>query len=350
MDVVVEHKHEEGITGTGAGVVWPAFGTLNSFDFRGSKPAVSQFPPELLLDPSTVQFESRIGVGASAEVWRAAWRGSDVAVKILSTKTVPPRLLPGDFHRELEIMIKLRHPNLVLLMGASLVHQPVCLVTEYCAGGDLYSLLHPVDSRKSAANPNGSSAHREPRLTWKQRLDIARDVAKGCAYLHTARPQVIHRDLKSPNILLSQPVKTSADLCQAKITDFGLSRLTLTGEVKTAVAAGTGLWMAPELFDARQPFDEKVDVYSFGVLLFELATFTLPYAHLPDMPTRQIGKLVQNGLRPDLTLLPLDCPPSLQALMTDCWLHVPAQRPSFQDILTSLKTAGTEICIAPQTR
>jgi serine/threonine protein kinase len=107
--------------------------------------------------------------------------------------------------------MKVRHPNLVLFVGACADKGHVMIVTEYCFGGSLFSLLH--EKRGSV------------QLSVKQKFKIAFDIAKGMNYLHTSgeRP-ILHRDLKSLNLLVVEPVTSSSDFLQVKITDFGLSR------------------------------------------------------------------------------------------------------------------------------
>lgn len=163
---------------------------------------------ELKVDPADVSFELKIGVGGAAEVWRATWRGADVAVKILHQNVGNTNKMIGslnspseDFYRELQIMSRLRHPNLVLLMGASVSHSPICIVTEFCAGGTLFHLLH----------------EQRFRLSLQQKLKVSLDIARGCLFLHTSTPPIIHKDLKSLNILLSSSVSSENDPVNAKV-------------------------------------------------------------------------------------------------------------------------------------
>lgn len=159
---------------------------------------------ELRVDPCDLCFEKKIGSGGAADVWKCTWRGADVAAKILHGN-IDQRFFDvssnADFYRELQIMSRLRHPNLVLLMGASVSHSPVCIVTEYCAGGTLFDLLH----------------EERVQLSLQQKLKVALDIAKGCFFLHTSTPPIVHKDLKSLNILLTAPVTSSADPINAKV-------------------------------------------------------------------------------------------------------------------------------------
>eukprot|EP01056_Protomagalhaensia_sp_Gyna25_P004689 Protomagalhaensia_sp_Gyna_25__4688@NODE_447_length_3404_cov_63_538187_g343_i0_p2_GENE_NODE_447_length_3404_cov_63_538187_g343_i0NODE_447_length_3404_cov_63_538187_g343_i0_p2_ORF_typecomplete_len254_score33_25Pkinase_Tyr/PF07714_17/7_5e60Pkinase/PF00069_25/6_8e47Pkinase_fungal/PF17667_1/4_6e08Kinaselike/PF14531_6/1_5e02Kinaselike/PF14531_6/0_0013Kdo/PF06293_14/0_013_NODE_447_length_3404_cov_63_538187_g343_i02701031 len=233
--------------------------------------------------------------------------------------------------QELLILFKVRHPNLVLIMGTVLQRSPspagsilwpMAFVTEFCSGGTLFALLH----RK---NPL--------RLSWMQRVKIARDVAQGCCYLHTFNPPIVHRDLKSLNILLSQPVLTSEDVPQAKISDFGMSAWKRSGSGAALHGiAGTYHWMAPEIVLGRS-YSELVDVYSYGIILYELCSDTLPYQELNYLEPHAIGQVVAvEGRRPETSRLRPDCPRELRDLMVRCWSQDPNHRPPFQYIIKVL--------------
>lgn len=113
-----------------------------------------------------------------------------------------------DFHSEVTLMRALRHPNIVIFMG--LVMDPVCLVTEYCHNGNLFDLLHDTIEDEQGE-------HYAVKIPWQRRVRIALDVARGMNFLHTSTPVIIHRDLKSLNILVDEK-------WTAKVSDFGLSR------------------------------------------------------------------------------------------------------------------------------
>lgn len=354
-----------------------------------------EIPSELRLQFSEMEFLYRVGQGASAAVWKAFWLGTEVAVKLLHPSKsspfppIPPYLVHphfpaearvggpeeasmAEFLHECEVMRKLRHPNLVLLMGCCV--KPLCVVTEFCNGGTLFQMLHiggdgdaagctrlledaphKMDTlhevvsrqpsgirgsvRKNTACLNGKYVGRNVSaggysLTWPQRVKIALDIAKGCTYLHTAK--LIHRDLKSLNILLAELVVKKEDVPLAKITDFGLSRFTRQVEELITGWAGTMCWMAPEILN-KQPYSDKVDVYSFGIILYELITSSLPYQDIPDFPPNELGMQVAKGLRPNLTRVPPTCPKQLSDLMVKCMANRPEYRPPFCDILRELR-------------
>merc|ERR1719433_742433 len=155
-------------------------------------------------------------------------------------------------------------------------------------------------------------------------------------YLHKFNPQIIHRDLKSLNLLLSKPVLSSTDIPLVKVSDFGLSRMKDQAPEsewgKMTIAAGTCHWMAPEVFTGTV-YDEKVDVYSYGMILFEIVCREIPFE---EEEPAAVGKLTVNGARPDLEAVPPDCPTDLRELMIRCWAQDPKGRPKFDEVVMRL--------------
>jgi serine/threonine protein kinase len=195
------------------------------------------------------------------------------------------------------------------------------IISEYCAGGTVFTLLH---QRPTQA------------VSWAQRLRVGIDVAKGMNFLH--RRQVVHRDLKSLNLLLAGKVGSVEDVPAVKISDFGLSRIASADPKMQACmtsGAGTYHWMAPEVLDG-QKYDEKVDVYSYGICLYELLTRRIPYDGSGLEPV-SIAVAVSKGRRPDLSCVPQDCPADLRFTMECCWAHCSTGRPGFDTILETLK-------------
>ena len=197
---------------------------------------------------SAIKPGRRVGAGAFAVVYEGKYRGQSVAVKHLQLANINEKVIL-DFHTEVAMIKSLRHPNIVHAMGACI--DPICLVTEFCTRGSLFGILH----KKTL------------KLPWELRLKLGMDAARGMRFLHTHKPTIIHRDLKSLNLLVDEQ-------WTLKVTDFGLSRFKsqqlMTGQ------CGTFQWMAPEVV-ASQSYTEKADVYSFGVNLWELWTRKVPY-------------------------------------------------------------------------
>ncbi|XP_072979871.1 uncharacterized protein [Typha angustifolia] len=253
--------------------------------------------------------KEKIGAGSFGTVHRADWHGSDVAVKILMEQDFHPEHLK-EFLREVAIMKSLRHPNIVLFMGAVTERPNLSIVTEYLSRGSLYRLLHRSGAREI--------------LDERRRLNMAFDVAKGMNYLHRRNPPIVHRDLKSPNLLVDKKYTV-------KVCDFGLSRLKASTFLSSKSLAGTPEWMAPEVL-RDEPSNEKSDVYSFGVILWELMTLQQPWTNLN--PAQVVAAVGFKGRRLDV---PTDLNPQVAAIIESCWANEPWKRPSFSSIMESLK-------------
>ncbi|EEF48642.1 map3k delta-1 protein kinase, putative [Ricinus communis] len=291
----------------------------SKLDGQSKLPALS-IPRYLNLEPSLamdwleiswdeLHIKERVGAGSFGTVHRAEWHGSDVAVKVLSVQDFHDDQL-REFLREVAIMKRVRHPNVVLFMGAVTKRPHLSIVTEYLPRGSLYRLIH----RPTAGE----------MLDQRRRLRMALDVAKGINYLHCLSPPIVHWDLKSPNLLVDKN-------WTVKVCDFGLSRFKANTFLSSKSVAGTPEWMAPE-FLRGEPSNEKSDVYSFGVILWELVTMQQPWNGLS--PAQVVGAVAFQNRR--LTI-PQNTSPALVSLMESCWADDPAQRPSFGKIVESLK-------------
>ncbi|RCV35342.1 hypothetical protein SETIT_7G232900v2 [Setaria italica] len=256
-----------------------------------------------------LELKERVGAGSFGTVYRADWHGSDVAVKVLMDQDVGEAQLK-EFLREIAIMKRVRHPNVVLFMGAVTKCPHLSIVTEYLPRGSLFRLIN------KAANGE--------MLDLKRRLRMALDVAKGINYLHCLNPPIVHWDLKTPNMLVDKN-------WSVKVGDFGLSRFKANTFISSKSVAGTPEWMAPE-FLRGEPSNEKCDVYSFGVILWELLTMQQPWNGLG--PAQVVGAVAfQNRRLP----IPKHTSPELAALVESCWDDDPRQRPSFSSIVDTLK-------------
>lgn len=258
------------------------------------------------IDLSQLKLGKRIGKGSFGEVFHGTYLGSDVAVKKLPANKITPEFM-AEFAREAALMRSLRHPNVVQFLGATMDEPDICIVTEFMSKGSLYHLLH---------DPNVA-------ISWEMVRKVALDAARGMAYLHLRTPAIIHRDLKSHNLLVDENWKV-------KVCDFGLSKIAVDMST-TMTACGTPCWTAPEILrNAR--YTTKADVFSYGIVLWELVTREEPFA---GMPAFQVIFAVGNkGTR--LPLPPV-CPPELIKLIVSCWQEDPVLRPPFQDIITYLE-------------
>ncbi len=262
-----------------------------------------------------------IGVGGFAEVFLGLYKGVEVGIKRLRVSNMTARAIQ-DFKSEVSFMKTLRHPNILLFMGVCV--KPVCLITEYCRNGNLFDVLHGTNSVTDfSAPPEFSIA-----LSWSLKLKLAMDAARGINFLHTSDPPIIHRDLKSLNLLID-------DTWTLKVADFGLSRFRAsTDSVLMTGQCGTFQWMAPEVISS-QIYSEKADVYSFGINLWEIYTRSTPFDGLQPLQVA-LAVSTQNKRPP----VPADMPPWYSHLMVSCWHQNAASRPSFAEIIRILKVAG----------
>ncbi|XP_076935052.1 putative serine/threonine-protein kinase SIS8 [Bidens hawaiensis] len=249
----------------------------------------------------------RIGLGSYGEVYRGDWHGTDVAVKKFLDQEITTESLE-EFKSEVRIMKRVRHPNVVLFMGAVTRAPHLSIVTEFLPRGSLYKLLH---------RPNN-------QLDIRRRLRMALDTARGMNYLHNCTPVIVHRDLKSPNLLVDKN-------WVVKVCDFGLSRMKNSTFLSSRSTAGTAEWMAPEVL-RNEPSDEKSDVYSFGVVLWELCTMQQPWGGLN--PMQVVGAV---GFQHRRLEIPKDMDPVIADIITKCWQTDPKLRPTFADIMAALK-------------
>ncbi|XP_042029286.1 serine/threonine-protein kinase CTR1 isoform X3 [Salvia splendens] len=257
-----------------------------------------------------LHIKERVGAGSFGTVHRAEWHGSDVAVKVLTIQDFHDDQLK-EFLREVAIMKRVRHPNVVLFMGAVTRRPHLSIVTEYLPrSGSLFRLIH----RPAAGEI----------LDQRRRLRMALDVAKGINYLHRLSPPIVHWDLKSPNLLVDRN-------WTVKVCDFGLSRFKANTFISSKSVAGTPEWMAPE-FLRGEPSNEKSDVYSFGVILWELVTMQQPWSGLS--PAQVVGAVAFQNRRLGI---PPNTSPVLVSLMEACWADDPAERPSFVSIVDTIK-------------
>ncbi|XP_026403268.1 serine/threonine-protein kinase EDR1-like isoform X4 [Papaver somniferum] len=203
-------------------------------------------------------FCEQIRRGSCATVCHGLWCVSDVAVKMYFNFEYSDDLLRS-FRQEVSLMKRLRHPNVLLFMGAVTSLRRLGIVTEFLPRGSLFKLLQ----------------RETPTLDWKRRVLMALDIARGMNYLHSYDPPIVHRDLKSSNLLVDKD-------WTVKVGDFGLSPLKHTTFLSTNSGKGTPQWMAPEVI-RNEPANGKADVYSFGVILWELATSKIPWADLKPM-------------------------------------------------------------------
>uniref|UniRef100_A0A164XUE8 Protein kinase domain-containing protein n=1 Tax=Daucus carota subsp. sativus TaxID=79200 RepID=A0A164XUE8_DAUCS len=272
---------------------------------------------------------AELGSGTFGTVYYGKWRGSEVAIKRINKKCFTGRSsqqkekMITDFLREAEILSRLRHPNVVTFYGVVQDGSTGTLatVTEYMSDGSLGHALLLKDRL----------------FDHQKKLRIAMSAAFGMEYLHSK--DIVHFDLKCDNLLvdLNDPARP-----KCKVTDFGLSKI----KRKTFVSGGlngTLPWMAPELRTGKK-VSEKVDVFSFGIVLWEILTGEEPYKSIDN--DTFYGGIFNNTLRP---AIPSYCDPEWKKLMEQCWDSDPTVRPTFTEIANRLRVmheacqAGTHV-------
>eukprot|EP00656_Telonema_subtile_P056620 TRINITY_DN9091_c0_g2_i2.p1 TRINITY_DN9091_c0_g2~~TRINITY_DN9091_c0_g2_i2.p1 ORF type:complete len:663 (-),score=140.89 TRINITY_DN9091_c0_g2_i2:631-2619(-) len=266
------------------------------------------------ISSSEIELCQKLGEGSFGVVYQGKWRQQggqvvDVAVKQLKGTLSSDHAEVQEFLNEISLVSQLSHPNIVAMLGASVTPDGLSMmVTELVTRGNLFQVLH-IQRRKMKGE-------------WL--VKFCQQIASGMAYLHSQ--QVIHRDLKSLNLLV-------AGNWELKVCDFGLSRVrALDSSVVMTSQIGTAAWMAPELISGQHKYTEKVDVYSFAMVAFEMASNEIPFT---GMSSVQISHAVVNeNLRP---VVPRGCPPNIVELIERCWSKSQEKRPGFDAILKFLE-------------
>ncbi|KAJ4458460.1 putative Serine/threonine-protein kinase CTR1 [Paratrimastix pyriformis] len=263
------------------------------------------------VDFANLKILQRIGHGAAGEVFKGDLNGTTVAVKRLFDTSQSAAQL-ADFKREVAMMRTLRHPYIVALIGATF-ENPKLIITEFMGRGSLFTLLHDETVR----------------MPTELRLRMALDMAKGLNYLHTLRPPILHRDIKSQNMLVTDDLRV-------KVSDFGISRLSQEAGITTA--AGTPAYLRRVRTDTTGwyvPGSAPNYFPGLSVVLWELATRQVPWA---DTPPLRVMMTVAGGARlpiPDTA----DCPPVLADLIRRCFEEKPEARPTMQQVVDLLGPA-----------
>lgn len=250
----------------------------------------------------------RLGAGGFGEVYKATWEHIDVAVKQLILRNMSDPTTK-DFEKEIEVHLKLRHPHIVQIYGVT-AQQPYGMVMEYMENGSLDTYLHN--------NPRDN-------VSWMLKYKIAIAVCKGLSYLH--KNNIIHRDLKSLNVLLNK-------FLEAKICDFGLAKVKTetTSRTQSTSPKGTLQWLAPELLKLKPTYNEKTDIYSYGIVLWELASHEYPY---DGTPLDVIRSSVKDGER---ETFPENTPKDFEEIAKKCWDGDAKNRPELVSIIAILES------------
>ncbi|XP_037541647.1 tyrosine-protein kinase SRK2 [Nematolebias whitei] len=260
------------------------------------------------IERQSIELKRKLGAGQFGEVHEGLWNGTtSVAVKTLK----PGSMDPIDFLQEAQIMKKLRHPKLIQLYAVCTTEEPIYIITELMKNGSLLEYLQK---------------DRGTTLQITDQIEMAAQVAAGMAYLESQN--YIHRDLAARNVLVGEN-----NIC--KVADFGLARVFMK-ENENVYEAKEGCklpvkWTAPEALHENR-FTIKSDVWSFGILLYEIMTFgQTPY---PGMSNMQAVQWLAKGRRMSC---PPNCPTVLHKIMMNCWKENEQVRPTFETLQWQLE-------------
>eukprot|EP00602_Paraphysomonas_sp_CaronLab_P007860 CAMPEP_0185032518 /NCGR_PEP_ID=MMETSP1103-20130426/20669_1 /TAXON_ID=36769 /ORGANISM="Paraphysomonas bandaiensis, Strain Caron Lab Isolate" /LENGTH=964 /DNA_ID=CAMNT_0027568451 /DNA_START=200 /DNA_END=3094 /DNA_ORIENTATION=+ len=278
----------------------------------------------VMIDPKEIILSKIIGEGSFGRVWSGVWRNNNVAVKdfvfaqaALTGGSQHVNSIVEEIIGEAIVMTCLNHPKILQLYGCSLTMQAVWIVSELCPRGSLRMLLNDTNTELSLAT----------------KASLCLDIADGMMYLHRRKPPIIHRDLKTHNVFITEP---SPGKYKAKIGDWGSARaIALTKEKTLTQGVGTACWLAPEVI-VNAHYSKESDVYAFAIVLWEVFTRQEVYPRLNA--AQIIAKVANDGLRP---AMPFDCP--WESLMRKCWSHAPGDRPSFAHIMSELSTIYSQV-------
>jgi len=251
----------------------------------------------------------KVGEGGFGEVFLGSWNGKHIAVKKLTLKhTSKDRSVFLRFINEINIISSLRHPNIVLYMGASIENHNYYMITEYLPKGSLFDYIHRTKGK----------------FTEHEQIHIAYEIAVALKYLHSRN--IIHCDLKSSNILID-------DNWKIKIGDFGLSRfINKKNPSENSGRIGTPHWMAPEILKGGN-YEESADVYSYGMILWEILSLEIPYFGID--PRKLINIVAEERKIVDI---PIKGNFHIRKLTAQCLNYDPLKRPVLKQIVTTLES------------
>ena len=289
-----------------------------------NKPSVINLTPgtsigqenEWEIDPTDLEFIKSLGQGASGEVFQGTFKGESVAIKVLKTNNTDSEV--DEFKKEFSVLVSFNSPYIIQFKGACLADK-LCMVMEFCPHGSLYDLLRSPDFV----------------MTWDRFFIFAIEVTAGLAVLHKAKPSILHRDMKTLNLLVDKSY-------HVKLCDFGLSRFNTGSNLATlSKCRGTYAYIAPEVYNC-ETFTTKSDVYSVAIILWELVYRLINGKYLrPFQEFKHIQfdfqvliQACKMKLRPTL---PQETPPPLEQLVRKCWHEDRDSRLESWELITALK-------------
>ncbi|KAL5151178.1 Serine/threonine-protein kinase HT1 [Glycine soja] len=308
-------------------------------DNGGGKITAVETAEEWNVDMSQLFFGLKFAHGAHSRLYHGVYKEEAVAVKIIMVPEDDENgalasRLEKQFIREVTLLSRLHHQNVIKFSAACRKPPVYCIITEYLAEGSLRAYLHKLEHQT---------------VSLQKLIAFALDIARGMEYIHSQG--VIHRDLKPENVLINEDN-------HLKIADFGIACEEASCDL-LADDPGTYRWMAPEMIK-RKSYGKKVDVYSFGLMIWEMLTGTIPYEDMNPIQAAfavvnktflndQHGRVVQTklltighsfGLQLDKNsrpVIPSNCPPAMRALIEQCWSLQPDKRPEFWQVVKILE-------------
>lgn len=266
-----------------------------------------------LIPTKQIKLGKQLGEGGFGIVYEGEWNTTKVAIKTLRLQNNQYPEAWKAFRKEVNIMVKLNHPNIVQLYGICKSNIKYWMVLEFIPKGDLLNLL----------------TDKKEQLPWTRRLSIAMNITSGLSYLHDKN--IMHRDLKSPNVLID------TNYC-AKLADFGFSRIKIaTKTAYTSSSEGTVSHMAPELFERKVKLTPMSDIYALGVVFWEIVARQEAWK---GVKTAKLVEGVEKNVRPSI---PNDCPKALEMIIKKCWVHKYESRPTASKVLELLKSVPVKI-------
>ncbi|XWS15747.1 hypothetical protein CRYUN_Cryun34aG0028600 [Craigia yunnanensis] len=281
------------------------------FDHAGGRVNTVEAADEHTVELSQLFLGLRFAHGAHSRLYHGIYKEEAVAVKIIrvpdddKNENLAARL-EKQFNREVTLLSRLHHPNIIKFAAACRKPPVYCVITEYLSEGSLRAYLLKLNHKS---------------LPLQKLIAIALEVARGMQYIHSQG--VIHRDLKPENVLIDQEF-------HMKIADFGIACEEAYCDL-LADDPGTYRWMAPEMIK-KKSYGRKVDAYSFGLILWEMVAGAIPYEDMN--PIQAAFAVVNKNLRP---VIPGDCPSAIRALIEQCWSLHPDKRPEFWQIVKVLE-------------
>ncbi|KAJ4839504.1 hypothetical protein Tsubulata_030121 [Turnera subulata] len=287
------------------------------FDHGGGKVSAVGAADEFTVDMSQLFLGVRFAHGAHSRLYHGFYKDEPVAVKII---TVPDDDENGDlavklsnqYEREVTFLSRLHHPNVIKFVAACRKPPVYLLITEYLSEGSLRAYLHKLEHKL---------------LPLQKLVEMALDIAHGMEYIHSQG--LIHRDLKPENVLIDEDF-------HLKIADFGIACREAYCD-SLADDPGTFRWMAPEMIK-KGSYGRKADVYSFGLILWELVAGRIPYEDLT--PFQAAFAVAHKNLRP---IIPKNCPTAMSALIEQCWAWQPEKRLEFWQIVKVLEEFSSSL-------